>query len=91
MESKVGVQQSLGKSTQTRDRNIIQHSCQELSMSLIDLKNNINACILDLESTTHIKPSLLNTMKQSMKNLERAKEVINVLNHCTLNSTKNMK
>ncbi len=65
--------------SQAVNETAMKHVHHELSQSLIDIKNNIVECIRDLENTTHLKPSLVDIMKDSIKDIERAKNAIGIM------------
>ena len=58
----------------------LEEAIQELSQSLIGIKENIMECMDELENTVQINPSLIYTMKNSMKDVERAKAAVYGMN-----------
>lgn len=52
-----------------------------LAQTFKDIKNNITACIDDLEHTSQVQPNLIVRMKNTMKDIERAKETISAMKH----------
>lgn len=72
----------LEEARETIDEVTMKQSYHELTQSLINVKNNVMACIHDLESTIQVKPSLIHTMRNTMKDIECAKEAIYIMKKC---------
>lgn len=71
--------QRLDGCVQNADEVVMSQFHHELSQSFTHIKNNIQECIQSLEHSIQIKPSLIYSMRNTMHDIERARQMIDAI------------